>query len=440
MSRANKIISRLGLSTGLHDVLGEVNVEILTNETCDEERWATLLNWHEKYDRMRKVFAGVKDDLVEGYRFVLVLNCLRKGNKKKRKKHDVDDESEDICEPISVASITPHRVYNKPTVETPGGGGGEHWHVEIELQTLLVPAAHQGKGIGTMMQKAMYVLAQSLASEPDPPIYDDDETYISPTSQMALNHNHQFIWKATMSPYIGRRFARMSCDENNQPRGIVRGVVESWLPPHESGFMDARGRPAALWRVRYTSSGTYGDQSDFNKYNESILILGPLDGELEDLEEYELRNSLPPPLPPYSTESNGLVSLNRKSGGTPVENLSSTNSLSKADQLDAEEACNVSMSRITCVTTVYLDDMARKFYLKNDMKEMLPPYDDGMRRGNKGAGCAPRSRIWENCDHKRLHWWYNTIYGSSFNDVDTSPEACLENAIANTVRCCLKLK
>mmetsp|Transcript_46948 Transcript_46948/g.94669 ORF Transcript_46948/g.94669 Transcript_46948/m.94669 type:complete len:116 (-) Transcript_46948:219-566(-) len=104
------------------------------------------------------------------------------------------------------------------------------------------------------------------------------------------------------------------------------------------------------------------------------------------------------------------------------------------EELDAEEATKISMERITCVTTVYLDNMARKFYLKNDMKEMLPPYDDGKRRGAAG-GCTARPRIWDNCDHKRLHWWFNTIYGSSFKG-DTSPEESLERAIANTVECC----
>lgn len=82
-----------------------------------------------------------------------------------------------------------------------------------------------------------------------------------------------------------------------------------------------------------------------------------------------------------------------------------------------------------------MDDMARKFYLKNDMKEMLPPYDDqGGRRGAK-KGCAPRARIWDNCDHKRLHWWYNTIWGSSFKGSAT-PEESLRAAIANTVASC----
>lgn len=45
----------------------------------------------------------------------------------------------------------------------------------------------------------------------------------------------------------------------------MRGVVEAWLPAHESCFLDSKGLPAPLWRVRYTTAGS-------------------LEGELEDLE------------------------------------------------------------------------------------------------------------------------------------------------------------
>ena len=315
---------------------------------------------------MRAVFAGAKDKEVSGYRFVLVLNCKSPSG---------------AAEPISVASVTPHRVFNRGAART-----SRVWHVELEIQTLLVPPPHQGRGVGTVMQRAMYVLAQSLAAEPDPPAYDDDGP--SPAGH----------WRATGSAWVGRRIARRALGPEGGDVGVVRGVVEAWLPADASGFVDASGAAAPLWRVRYTSSG-------------------PLEGELEDLEEFELLGSVPAM---GALDSGGL-----DSGG-----------LDRVQQLDAEEATKISMERITCVTTVYLDNMARKFYLKNDMKEMLPPYDDGNRRGSRGgAGCAERQRIWDNCDHKRLHWWFNVIYGSSFKG-DETPEQGLENAIANTVASC----
>jgi hypothetical protein len=89
---------------------------------------------------------------VDGYRFVLVLNCRSGGGATGQPRQ---------CDPVSVASVTPHRVYNLPEkpslprASTGGGGGGsgsskEHWHVELEIQTLLVPTHHQGRGIGTV--------------------------------------------------------------------------------------------------------------------------------------------------------------------------------------------------------------------------------------------------------------------------------------------------
>ena len=53
------------ISVGLHNVLGELDVEVLNTDSCDEARWATMLGWHAKYDRMRAVFLGSKDPEVQ---------------------------------------------------------------------------------------------------------------------------------------------------------------------------------------------------------------------------------------------------------------------------------------------------------------------------------------------------------------------------------------
>jgi len=327
LRRANATLARLGRSTGLHDCLGELDVEVLSNETCDAERWATVLGWHEKYERMWAVFCGAKDGEVEGYRFTLMLNC-RSGPPHAR-----------TCVPVSVASVTPHRVYNKQE----GSAAAGHWHVELELQTLLVPTEHQGKGIGTVMQRAMYVLACSLAAEPDPPYgYDDD----GPD-----------VWQPTGSPWIGRRVARDLVGPGGDREGsVVRGVVEAWLPAADSGFLDDKGLPAPLWRLRYTSSG-------------------PLEGQLEDLEEGELKLSVPPDNDP--TSSSGAGGATAASGGGSSAGPAASAPLlqtNRAEALDGEEAAKLMATRITCMTTVYLDNMARRFYLKNGMKDMLPPY------------------------------------------------------------------
>jgi hypothetical protein len=49
LKRANATLQRLGRSTGLHDVLGELDVEVLSNYSADiDTRWRTMLGWHEK--------------------------------------------------------------------------------------------------------------------------------------------------------------------------------------------------------------------------------------------------------------------------------------------------------------------------------------------------------------------------------------------------------
>ena len=53
----------------------------------------------------------------------------------------------------------------------------------------------------------------------------------------------------------------------------ARAKVIGWLPKEESDFLDGEGRPAALYRIRYVS--------------------GDLAGDIEDLEEHEVRASVP---------------------------------------------------------------------------------------------------------------------------------------------------
>lgn len=53
----------------------------------------------------------------------------------------------------------------------------------------------------------------------------------------------------------------------------ARATVVGWLPKEESDFLDDRGRPAALYRIRYVD--------------------GNLAGDVEDLEEHEVRASVP---------------------------------------------------------------------------------------------------------------------------------------------------
>ena len=109
-----------------------------------------------------------EDGEVDGYKFTLMLNCRTPVTTAAATTAASPFAAPPVCVPVAVASVTPHRVYNRAdggggggAAASPQGGGagassgGGHWHVELELQTLLVPVEHQGKGIGTVMQRAM---------------------------------------------------------------------------------------------------------------------------------------------------------------------------------------------------------------------------------------------------------------------------------------------
>ena len=64
--------------------------------------------------------------------------------------------------------------------------------------------------------------------------------------------------------------------ETGEPtRVIVYGHVEAYLPASTSDFYDDDGKPAALWRIRYTT--------------------GPIKGDSEDLELHEVEEALVTP-------------------------------------------------------------------------------------------------------------------------------------------------
>ena len=72
-----------------------------------------------------------------------------------------------------------------------------------------------------------------------------------------------------------RRTIRRSLIANGAVTGHVEAMVLGWLPASESDYVaEATGQPAPLWRVKYLS--------------------GALTGDCEDLEEHEMRQSLPP--------------------------------------------------------------------------------------------------------------------------------------------------
>ena len=78
-------------------------------------------------------------------------------------------------------------------------------------------------------------------------------------------------WRTTGSTYVGRQLTRT--ETGTSTRGSsCRAAVVGWQPADESDFLDAAGRPAALYKIRYLD--------------------GELDGEEAELEEYEVLESL----------------------------------------------------------------------------------------------------------------------------------------------------
>ena len=83
-------------------------------------------------------------------------------------------------------------------------------------------------------------------------------------------------WSGAGSAWIGRTIFRTIFGADGAPSSAwVRGRVVAWLPADRSDFVDTAGRPAPLWHVVYEGGGV-------------------LDGDGEDLEEFELEESMPP--------------------------------------------------------------------------------------------------------------------------------------------------
>lgn len=74
-----------------------------------------------------------------------------------------------------------------------------------------------------------------------------------------------------------------------------------------------------------------------------------MENQLEDLEEHEVRASVPPDTPAADSAGDSAATSAPSSGGGTAAAMLLTN---PAEVLDAEEATKISMQRITCVTTV----------------------------------------------------------------------------------------
>ena len=80
-------------------------------------------------------------------------------------------------------------------------------------------------------------------------------------------------WRTEGSVLIGLDLVRSVMGVEGSIKEQARAKVVGWLSAAESDFEDTRGNPAPLYRIKYLDGALQGDE--------------------EDLEEYEVRNSVP---------------------------------------------------------------------------------------------------------------------------------------------------
>ena len=68
-------------------------------------------------------------------------------------------------------------------------------------------------------------------------------------------------WRTTGSTYVGRQLTRT--ETGTSTRGSsCRAAVVGWQPADESDFLDAAGRPAALYKIRYLDGELDGEEAE----------------------------------------------------------------------------------------------------------------------------------------------------------------------------------
>mmetsp|Transcript_29852 Transcript_29852/g.79740 ORF Transcript_29852/g.79740 Transcript_29852/m.79740 type:complete len:196 (+) Transcript_29852:1217-1804(+) len=124
-----------------------------------------LANMHKGYDKIRNCFEGADDKKVSDFRYVLALTRRRRG--RPNQQGGVGHLLPSVCggegstseevEYLGAASITPHRIWDEEP-ETPSPAkrsrkstsrrdslpSPSQWHVELEVQTLMVRCAQRG--------------------------------------------------------------------------------------------------------------------------------------------------------------------------------------------------------------------------------------------------------------------------------------------------------
>ena len=97
-----------------------------------------------------------------------------------------------------------------------------------------------------------------------PPVYAPPPApvYVAPPAPPAALASAKFgdeTWRISGSDYLGLDLFRSLTDDKGLVISHVPAKCVAWLPASESDFFDDAGRPAALYKIRYTGGELMGD-------------------------------------------------------------------------------------------------------------------------------------------------------------------------------------
>ena len=103
-----------------------------------------------------------------------------------------------------------------------------------------------------------------------PPVYAPPPApvYVAPAPPAALA-SAKFgdeTWRISGSDYLGLDLFRSLTDDKGLVISHVPAKCVAWLPASESDFFDDAGRPAALYKIRYTGGELVGDHEDLEAH------------------------------------------------------------------------------------------------------------------------------------------------------------------------------
>ncbi|CAH0376631.1 unnamed protein product [Pelagomonas calceolata] len=105
--------------------------------------------------------------------------------------------------------------------------------------------------------------APPVYAPPPPPVYVAPP---APPTTLASAKFGDETWRISGSDYLGLDLFRSLTDDKGLVISHVPAKCVAWLPASESDFFDDAGRPAALYKIRYTGGELIGDHEDLEAH------------------------------------------------------------------------------------------------------------------------------------------------------------------------------